>query len=103
MRPVSTLFGSNPGETFVNWAKLLIIKPAPTNRIKLSATSETTSELRHQRKLLPLVADLEEDLRTSLTSGREDFRVGTTLKRTPVSTETANVNSKTGVLILTSL
>src|SRR5215467_4709327 len=103
IRPVSTFFGSKPGGTFVSSEKLLIIKPAPTSRIKLRATSETTSELRQSRKLRPLVADFEDDFRTSLTSGCEALSVGTKLKSKPVNRETASVKNNTFELMLTSL
>src|SRR6478672_5346126 len=101
MRPVRTLLGSNPGETFVSCAKLLIINPAPTSRMKLREISEMTNELRHRRRLRPLVADLDDDLRTSLMAGREAFSVGTTLNRRAVKVDTMKVNAMTFELMLT--
>src|SRR6185369_17448650 len=102
MRPVSTLFGSKPGATFVSCVKLLIIKPAPTSRIKLNAISETTSESRHRCKFRALVADLDDDFSTSFTSGCEALSVGTILKINPVRTETPSVHKITLELMLTS-
>ncbi len=49
MRIVTTFSGSNPGSTAVSFAKLRIMRPAPTSSVSASATSATTSADRNRR------------------------------------------------------
>ena len=85
----------NPGATLRKWKRLRINRPAPASRISAIAISDTTRRLRSlcrdrlAVRLLPLSRSVPVRL------AREACHAGARPKRTPVSSETANVNPRT--------
>ena len=90
-----------PASTRCSLIKLRIIKPAPINNTKLTATCPITNRLRSPCRPLFTVEEMLPSFRAPTRFTRRES-AGMLPNINPVSTATSSVNSKTGPLMLTS-